>query len=81
MTQFRDATSIPDFNSLVPDVLTDSTAVSTSLSRAEQENDMMKRASSRGVIPRAKIKSIKMTLVIVFGEETVPGVRSHQTDN
>lgn len=27
-----------------------------------------KRASSRGVIPRAKVKSVKMTLVIVFGE-------------
>lgn len=27
-----------------------------------------RRASSRGLIPRAKIKTIKMTFVIVFGE-------------
>ena len=27
-----------------------------------------KRMSSRGVIPRAKIKTIKMTLVIIFGK-------------
>ena len=27
-----------------------------------------KRASSRGIIPRAKIKTVKMTLVIVFGK-------------
>lgn len=27
-----------------------------------------RRASSRGLIPRAKVKTVKMTLVIVFGE-------------
>lgn len=27
-----------------------------------------RRASSRGIIPRAKIKTVKMTFVIVFGE-------------
>lgn len=27
-----------------------------------------RRASSRGLIPRAKIKTVKMTFVIVFGE-------------
>lgn len=27
-----------------------------------------RRASSRGLIPRAKIKSVKMTFVIVFGK-------------
>lgn len=26
-----------------------------------------RRASSRGIIPRAKIKTVKMTFVIVFG--------------
>lgn len=34
---------------------------------AEEEADC-RRASSRGLIPRAKIKTVKMTLVIVFGE-------------
>lgn len=32
-----------------------------------EENDC-RRASSRGIIPRAKIKTVKMTFVIVFGE-------------
>lgn len=27
-----------------------------------------RRVSSRGLIPRAKVKTVKMTLVIVFGE-------------
>lgn len=27
-----------------------------------------RRASSRGLIPRAKVKTIKMTFVIVFGK-------------
>lgn len=27
-----------------------------------------RRASSRGIIPRAKIKTVKMTFVIVFGK-------------
>lgn len=31
-------------------------------------DDDSKRASSRGVIPKAKIKTVKMTLVIVLGE-------------
>ena len=42
---------------------------STGMSQKGQDADAdFKRASSRGVIPRAKIKSIKMTLVIVFGK-------------
>lgn len=28
-----------------------------------------RRASSRGLIPRAKVKTIKMTFVIVFGND------------
>ena len=52
---------------------TDSTGVSSSISRRTNETtnsheNEFKRASSRGVIPRAKIKSVKMTLVIVFGQ-------------
>lgn len=31
--------------------------------------DDSRRASSRGLIPKAKIKSVKMTLVIVFGKQ------------
>ncbi|GIY31313.1 cardioacceleratory peptide receptor [Caerostris darwini] len=38
-----------------------------SSSNSDNEADR-KRASSRGIIPRAKIKTVKMTLVIVFGE-------------
>lgn len=30
-----------------------------------------KRSTSRGVIPKAKIKTVKMTLVIVFGEYNI----------
>lgn len=29
-----------------------------------------RRASSRGLIPRAKVKTVKMTFVIVFGKYT-----------
>ncbi|GIX78034.1 hypothetical protein CEXT_116071 [Caerostris extrusa] len=36
-----------------------------SSSNSDNEADR-KRASSRGIIPRAKIKTVKMTLVIVF---------------
>ena len=32
------------------------------------EGDDCRRASSRGLIPKAKVKTIKMTFVIVFGE-------------
>ena len=32
------------------------------------ESDDSRRASSRGLIPKAKVKTIKMTFVIVFGE-------------
>ena len=32
------------------------------------EDQESRRASSRGIIPRAKIKTVKMTFVIVFGE-------------
>lgn len=30
-----------------------------------------RRASSRGIIPRAKVKTVKMTIVIVIGKATV----------
>lgn len=33
-----------------------------------KEEPDCRRASSRGLIPRAKVKTVKMTLVIVFGE-------------
>lgn len=33
-----------------------------------EENECSRRASSRGIIPRAKIKTVKMTFVIVFGK-------------
>jgi hypothetical protein len=37
--------------------------------RITMENDPdCRRASSRGLIPKAKVKTIKMTFVIVFGE-------------
>ena len=32
------------------------------------EDQESRRASSRGIIPRAKIKTVKMTFVIVFGK-------------
>ena len=32
------------------------------------EDQDSRRASSRGIIPRAKIKTVKMTFVIVFGK-------------
>ena len=35
------------------------------------EGDDCRRASSRGLIPKAKVKTIKMTFVIVFGEYDV----------
>lgn len=35
------------------------------------EDQESRRASSRGIIPRAKIKTVKMTFVIVFGESLV----------
>ena len=34
----------------------------------QQDEHSCRRASSRGLIPRAKIKSVKMTFVIVFGK-------------
>jgi hypothetical protein len=34
----------------------------------QQEDHDSRRASSRGIIPKAKVKTIKMTFVIVFGE-------------
>jgi hypothetical protein len=34
----------------------------------QQDEHNCRRASSRGLIPRAKIKSVKMTFVIVFGK-------------
>lgn len=57
--------------------MTESTGVSSSISRTENPHqDEFKRVSSRGVIPRAKIKSVKMTLVIVFGESLDASVLS-----
>ena len=32
------------------------------------ESEDCRRASSRGLIPKAKVKTIKMTFVIVFGK-------------
>jgi hypothetical protein len=34
----------------------------------QQEDHDSRRASSRGIIPKAKVKTIKMTFVIVFGK-------------
>lgn len=34
-------------------------------------DDDTKRVSSRGIIPKAKVKTVKMTLVIVFGKFTL----------
>ena len=36
-----------------------------------------RRTSSRGLIPRAKVKTIKMTFVIIFGEWTTTKHRHH----
>jgi len=37
------------------------------LSFTEPEEHDIRRSSSRGIIPKAKIKTVKMTFVIVFG--------------
>ena len=37
--------------------------------RIALEDAETRRASSRGLIPKAKVKTIKMTFVIIFGEE------------
>lgn len=42
-------------------------AGTASVAGVAKEEDC-RRASSRGLIPRAKVKTVKMTLVIVFGE-------------
>jgi len=42
----------------------------------QQEDHDSRRASSRGIIPKAKVKTVKMTFVIVFGEFIIA---SHQT--
>jgi len=42
----------------------------------QQEDHDSRRASSRGIIPKAKVKTVKMTFVIVFGELIIAG---HQT--
>lgn len=34
----------------------------------QQEDHDSRRASSRGIIPKAKVKTVKMTFVIVFGK-------------
>jgi hypothetical protein len=36
--------------------------------RLQLEEQNCRRASSRGLIPRAKVKTVKMTFVIVFGK-------------
>jgi hypothetical protein len=41
----------------------------------QQEDHDSRRASSRGIIPKAKVKTVKMTFVIVFGEFLIA---SHQ---
>lgn len=41
----------------------------------QQEDHDSRRASSRGIIPKAKVKTVKMTFVIVFGEFIIA---SHQ---
>ncbi|MPC26036.1 hypothetical protein E2C01_019165 [Portunus trituberculatus] len=41
--------------------------------RGANPDDDSRRASSRGLIPKAKIKTVKMTLVIVFGETLMRG--------
>ena len=43
---------------------------------ALDSNDDCRRASSRGLIPKAKVKTIKMTFVIVFGEYRITRVSS-----
>lgn len=40
------------------------------------ENDT-RRASSRGIIPKAKIKTVKMTFVIVFGKYSKESTLKH----
>lgn len=35
---------------------------------AEPEEHDIRRSSSRGIIPKAKIKTVKMTFVIVLGQ-------------
>ena len=47
--------------------------------RIALEEAETRRTSSRGLIPRAKVKTIKMTFVIIFGEETYK--TSQQTTN
>jgi hypothetical protein len=39
--------------------------------RIALEDAETRRASSRGLIPKAKIKTIKMTFVIIFGEKVL----------
>lgn len=36
-----------------------------------------RRASSRGIIPRAKIKTVKMTIVIVIGKYVIEELNEH----
>lgn len=64
------ATTCPSsFLSFIYPTATESTTIGSSISKpSDQESDNRQRVSSRGVIPQAKIKSIKMTLVIVFGK-------------
>ena len=47
---------------------------------ALDSNDDCRRASSRGLIPKAKVKTIKMTFVIVFGECRMTKVKLSERD-
>jgi len=38
------------------------------LQQLKEEDHDCRRASSRGLIPKAKVKTVKMTFVIVFGK-------------
>lgn len=38
------------------------------LQQLKDEDHDCRRASSRGLIPKAKVKTVKMTFVIVFGK-------------
>jgi hypothetical protein len=40
----------------------------------QQEDHDSRRASSRGIIPKAKVKTVKMTFVIVFGKFSIDSI-------
>ena len=66
-------TSIILINIMTRTILINSVYVSVPLTEARRqrlalEDAENRRTSSRGLIPRAKVKTIKMTFVIIFGE-------------